>query len=124
MIKRILIGLITLIFAIPATFVVAMLTTYKHFPITHWLIIEQILIAVSCILGALLIWSGKKLGNIIASIGWLLLLIQGVSGVYAAFDPRTKEPQHTYMLIEYGIFVLFGMPILFLLIRDLLKKNA
>ena len=44
MIKRILIGSLTLLAAIPSLYFVVMLTQYYHFPFTHWLVIEKILI--------------------------------------------------------------------------------
>jgi len=123
MIKRILIGSITLLAALPALFLVVMLTQYRQFPFTHWAVIEQLFIAVTCFFGGILIYPNIKWGYLLSTIGWLLLIFQSTTGVYWAFDPRTKEPQRTFMLVQNGIFVVIGIPILIILISHLMKRR-
>jgi hypothetical protein len=123
MMKRILIGSLTLLAALPALFLVVMLTQYRLFPFTHWALIEQLVIAVTCFAGGLLIYPNIKRGYLLSAMGWLLIVFQSTTGLYWAFDPRSKGLLRTTMLVQNGSFIVIGIPLLIVLLKHIIERR-
>jgi hypothetical protein len=111
--------------AIPSlAFVIFFMTVYAA-PITHWFVIENLVIVFSCVIGGILLWKGTKWGYQLSAIGWLVILYASIMSIYVAFQPETKEATRFTMFVKDGLFVALGIPVVVILIRDIItRKNA
>jgi hypothetical protein len=110
--------------AIPSLVFVIFFTTVYEAPITHWFVIEKLVIIFCSIIGGILLWKGTKLGYQLSAIGWLGILYASIMSIYVAFQPDTKGALRFTMLIN-GLFIATGIPAIVVLVRDIIaRKNA
>jgi len=114
---------LTIMAAIPSFAFVISFTRVYEAPITHWFVIQKLIIVSLCFIGGILLWRGAKLGYQLSTIGWLTILYESFMSIYVAFQPETKEATRAAMFIMNGIFIMVGIPVLIVLIRDIMKKK-
>lgn len=123
--KRRFLSSLTIIAAIPSFAFVIFFTTSYDAPLTHWFVIEKLVIVFSCIIGGVLLWKGSKWGYQLSVVGWLVILYASIVSIYVAFQPATKEAARFTMFIKDGLFLTIGIPVFFILVRDIItRKNA
>jgi hypothetical protein len=116
-------SLLTIIAAIPSLgFVIFFMRVYDA-PLTHWFIMENLVIVFSCFIGGVLLWKGKKWGYRVSEIGWLIILYRSFMSIYVAFLPDTKEVTRVPMFITNAIFIVVGITVLIALIGDIVKRK-
>jgi len=118
--KRKFLGSLTIMAAIPSLAFVIFFTTVYEASITHWFVIEKLVIIFSCIIGGILLWKGTKWGYQLSTIGWLVLIYASIMSIYVAFQPDTKEALRFTMFITDGLFIAVGIPAVVILVRDIM----
>ena len=114
--KRKLLGLLTIIAAIPPlAYALFFIIRYKA-PITNILVVEKMVIVICCSIGGLLLWRGKRWGYALSAIGWLVILCTSIYGIY---NIATRSD----MLLQNGIFVAIGIPVFMILIIDIIGRK-
>ena len=114
--KRKLLGLLTIIAAIPSLAYILFFTIRYKASITNPLVMEKIVIVIFCSIGGLLLWQGKKWGFGLSAIGWLVILYTSIYGIY---NIATRSD----MFLQNGIFVAIGIPVFVILMRDIIGRK-
>jgi len=124
--KRRILGIITVLAAMPAlAFLGYFVLTYSP-PISHWLIWEKVAIGFFCLIGGIMLWKGKLWGYVFSALGWGLLLFVH-SSILIAFYTGLDKLKFTIYFAKVWlsvIFIISGSLIIFILLRDILKKGT
>lgn len=95
-------------------------------PISHWLIWEKVAIGFFCLIGGIMLWKGKLWGYVFSALGWGLLLFVH-SSILIAFYTGLDKLKFTIYFAKVWlsvIFIISGSLIIFILLRDILKKGT
>jgi hypothetical protein len=123
MIKRIILGIITILAALPGLLFIIFFIGKYHPSLLHWLVVEKIVTALFCFVGGILLFKGDKWGYRLALIGWLLIIWASSSSVFAAFQPITSAQLRKGMLTKEAIILAIGVPTAIVMIREIVKTN-
>ena len=114
--KRRLLGLLTIVAAIPSLAYALFFTIRYKAPITNFLVVEKIVIVICCTIGGLLLWRGKRWGLGLSAVGWLVILCTSIYGIY---NIATRSD----MLLQNGISVAIGVPVFVMLVREIIRRE-
>jgi len=118
---RRIIGLITIIAAIPHIgFMIFFILVY-HASFTHWVVIEKLLIGITSILGGVLLWREGFWGHRLSIISWTLILFPSLSALYVGLFHTSNANAQIVLLTKDIVVSLIGTITLFILVRDLIK---
>jgi len=121
---RRIIGLITIIAAIPHIgFMIFFIYAY-HASFTHWMLIEKFLIGITSILGGALLWREGVWGHRVSIISWILLLFASLSALYVGLFHTSNANAQIVLLTKDILISSIAMIILFILVRDLIKLRT
>lgn len=122
--KRKLLGTVTIIAAIPALGFILFFISKYNAPLYHWFVVEKMMIGFCSIIGGILLWRGHKWGYRLSTIGWAVILYASIMSLYVAFQPEVNEQLKITMMSKDIIYLLVGIPILSILIRDIIKTRT
>ena len=119
--SRRIIGLITIIAAIPHIgFMIFFIFVY-HASFVHWMFIEKILIGITSIPGGVLLWRESMWGHRLSIISWILILFASLSALYVGLFHTSNVNAQIVLLTKDIIVSSIGTITLFILVRDLIK---
>ncbi len=123
--NRRILGIITVLAAVPTLAFLGYFVLSYSPPISHWLIWEKVAIGFFCLIGGIMLWKGKIWGYILSALGWGLLIFVHFSILIASYTDLDKLKFSSYLTKNWlsVVFILSGFLIIFTLLRDILKKK-
>lgn len=119
--SRRIIGLITITAAIPHIGFMIFFIFANHASITHWIVIEKLLIGITSITGGVLLWREGVWGHRLSIISWTLILFASLSALYVGLFHTSNVNAQIVLLTKDIVVSLIGTITLFILVRDLIK---
>jgi len=123
--KRRILGIITLLAAVPALAFLGFFVLSYSPPISHWLVWEKVAIGFFCLIGGIMLWKGNIWGYILSALGWGLIIFVHSSILLAYYTGLDKLKLTGYLAGVWlsVVFILSGSLIIFILLHDIWKKK-
>ncbi len=123
--KRRILGSITILSTLPSLLILILFVFLYTPAITHWFILEKISVIIFCFLGGILLWKGNMWGYIFSALGWGLLVFVHSSILIAFYNDLDRLGLSSYLAKVWLsiVFIPLGSLIIFVLLRDILKKK-
>jgi hypothetical protein len=126
--KRPWLGAITILVTVPSLLFLYYFVPQYQPSLLHWFILEKVFVSILGIVGGVLLWRGNIWGHRVALAAWSLVALISIASLISLYQAwGTSDASGsvaTTWLRKDAIYLLFAMPMLFVIVRDLIAKKS